>query len=110
MLKALGYRLLIKPDEIKTTTESGIEVVLDRKLEKIAIQTGTVIDIGPIAFKDYNKSYSSEAWCSVGDKVLFSKYGGKWIYDPETFDGFDIDKAEQYIIIDDSDVLCRIGE
>ena len=60
MLKATGYRLLIKPDEIKRTTDSGLEIVLDDKLEKIAIQTGVVVDVGPLAFKDYNKSYSDD--------------------------------------------------
>lgn len=117
MLKAIGYRVLIKPDEVETHTAGGIELVFDKKIEKIAIQTGTVVDIGPIAFKEYVLKAGEPVfprsdidWIKVGDKVLFSKYGGKWVYDPVGFDPLKADEADQYIIIDDSDVLCKIIE
>lgn len=109
-LKALGYRIIVKPDNLRTKTDWGLELVMDEKLEKAAIYTGTVMDIGPLAWKDYNKNYTDKPWCEVGDKVLFSKYGGTWIYDPETWDVNNLDAAVEYIVLDDADVLCKVGD
>ena len=129
MLKAIGYRVLIKPDEV-VTKYGSIEVVIDEKLERAAMQTATVVDIGPIAFRDYRKPWmewlvygikrffkiectvpQSGDWIEVGDQIVFSKYGGKHIYDPATFDPLAKDhENDYYMIVDDSDVLCKIEE
>ena len=106
MLKALGYRLLIKPDEVETShevkgTDIKIAIAVDEKLYKATMSTGIVIDIGPLAWVDYNKnSVLKNPWVKIGDKILYSRYGGKLIQDPET--------KEEFIILDDGDVLCKI--
>ena len=110
MLKAIGYRVLIKPDEVVDETESGIILTLDDKAERAAMQTGTVVDIGPVAFKDYAKDYSDGNWISVGDRVVYSKYGGKWLYDFANFDPLNPSECESFVIVDDADILCRVED
>ena len=108
MLRALGYRLLIKPDKVETShevkgTDIKIAIAVDEKLYKATMSTGTVVDVGPLAWVDYNKnSMLKTPWVKVGDKILYSRYGGKLIQDPET--------KEEFIILDDGDVLCKIEQ
>ena len=47
MLKALGYRLLIKPNEVETThevkgTDIKLAIAVDEKLYKATMSVGTV--------------------------------------------------------------------
>lgn len=103
MIKVPGYRILVKPDEIKKKTDSGliIEYAGNEKLEKGARITGTVIDIGPECW-EMHKHPNKEPWCKVGDQIFWAKYAGKQVVDPET----QID----YIIINDEDcvgVICQ---
>ena len=108
MLKALGYRLLIKPDDVETShevkgTDIKIAIAVDEKLYKATMSVGTVIDIGPLAWIDYNKNaILKKPWVEVGDKILYSRYGGKLIKDPDT--------DEDFVVLDDGDVLCKIVE
>lgn len=102
MIKAIGYRVLIKADPVETTTESGIILAIDEKRERVAQEYGEVIDIGPLAWKEINKNYSDEPWCKVGDRVVFSKYGGKLVIDPDT--------AQEYVILNDEDILAVVTE
>ena len=108
MLKALGYRLIVKPDNVKTShevkgTDIKLAIAVDEKLYKATMSVGTVIDIGPLAWIDYNKNaVLKKPWVKIGDKILYSRYGGKLIQDPDT--------EEDFIILDDGDVLCKIVE
>ena len=106
MLKALGYRILIKPDQVETShevkgTDIKIAIAIDEKLYKATMSVGEVIDIGPLAWIDYNKNaILKKPWVEVGDRILYSRYGGKLIQDPET--------KEEFVIFDDGDVLCKM--
>ena len=108
MLKALGYRLLIKPDEVETShevkgTDIKLAIAVDEKLYKATMSVGTVMDIGPLAWIDYNKNaVLKKPWVEIGDKILYSRYGGKLIKDPDT--------DEEFVVLDDGDVLCKIVE
>ena len=55
--------------------------------------------IGTLAFKD-EMNPSGEPWYQIGDRVIFVKYGGKFI----TYDN------ELYIIFKYEDVLCKLDE
>jgi chaperonin GroES len=68
----VGYRVLVKPDPIERTTSGGI-VLPETAAEAHdrAQQTGILIALGPEAWKDY-----SACWASVGDRVMFARYGG----------------------------------
>lgn len=96
-----GYRLLVKADAVETVTESGIILAIDEKLEASGQQFGTVIDIGSTCWCN-EKEEPNTPWCAVGNKILFSKYAGRFVYDPED--------NEEYFIINDVDVLAVITE
>ena len=78
-----GHRILVRPVSLKDSDphlaalgKMGFQLVdSEHKKEQRAIDTGFVEAIGPTAFRDFG----GEAWCAVGDKVAFAKYGGKFI-------------------------------
>ncbi len=73
-LKPLGDRVIIKQDEAETTTASGLYLAGDSKEKP---QTGTVLAVGEGRLdKDGNRI---EVPVNVGDRVVYSKYGGNQI-------------------------------
>ena len=97
-LEVLGHRILVKPDVIDEVSEGGIiQIITDRqmRLERAGAKTGTIVDIGPTAWGGIGHE-----WAGIGDDIVFSKYGGKPIADPIT--------EEEYLIMNDEDVLCII--
>lgn len=94
MLQVKGYRILVKPDEVEKTSAGGIIMVLDEKLERTGQQYGRVVGIGDTCWSEID----SEPWCAVGDRILFSKHAGRFVYDPETED--------ELMIMNDTDVLA----
>lgn len=73
-LKPLGDRVIIKQDEAETTTASGLYLAGDSKEKP---QTGTVLAVGEGRLdKDGNRM---EVPVKVGDRVVYSKYGGNQI-------------------------------
>jgi len=93
MIKAPGFRVVIKPDPVEEVTAGGIVLAIDKRLEKGATDKGTVISIGPIAWMAF-KPYEGP-WCEVGDKVGYAKYAGKWV----------TENGEDFLVIDDQDVV-----
>lgn len=73
-----GFRVLIKPDPVVKKTASGITVVVDDKQYRNATTIGTVIAIGPTAWKAYDDGHP---WATIGDRVYYAKYAGKSIDD-----------------------------
>lgn len=94
MMKVRGYRVLVKADEIETVSRGGIVIVQDEKLEKAAQQTGIVVGVGHTCW------YDEDPWCKVGDRILFAKYAGRLIVDPDT--------GEDYMVMNDKDVIIVI--
>lgn len=88
-VKPLDDRLLIKPLEPESKTSGGI-IIPDTAKEKPII--GEVVAVG--------NDVDLQSIIQVGDKVIFTKYGGEEI----TIDGND------YRIIQRSDVLGIIEE
>ena len=73
-LKPLGDRVIIKQDEAEVTTASGLYLAHDAKEKP---QTGIVLAVGEGKLdKDGNKI---EMPVAVGDRVVYSKYGGNEI-------------------------------
>ncbi|MFV1859369.1 MAG: co-chaperone GroES [Anaerolineales bacterium] len=94
-LKPLGDRLVVKPLEDEEVTPSGI-VLPETAKEKP--QKGEVLSVGPGARDDDGKRIEMDV--SVGDKVLFAKYGGTEI----KMDG------DKLLILRESDVLAILDE
>ena len=92
-----GHRVLIIPDSMETTTESGIitSVGVTVERERLAQLRGTIVEIGISAWHD-----QPEPWAKVGDHVIFGKYSGL-IYEGD-------DKLE-YRIINDLDIVATVN-
>jgi co-chaperonin GroES (HSP10) len=96
--KAVGITLLVKVDDVMQKTASGIVLALDENLERGASSKGMVLDVGPEAFKAFNKAANTDVpWVKVGDHIYFAKYAGKWIKDAQS--------GEQLMFIRDEDVV-----
>lgn len=106
MVTVCGDRILLRPEQLKkaheVTTDDGKKIAIalefganEKRLEA-ATTEGVVVQIGPEAFKD------ETPWYAAGDKVLWGKYAGYWVTDPET--------EESLVILDPHDVLCIISK
>ena len=71
MLKPLGDRIVVKAIEAETTSRGGI-LLPDTAKERP--QTGEVLAVGPGRTLDNGTTVALEV--KVGDKVVYSKYGG----------------------------------
>jgi chaperonin GroES len=93
-LKPLGDRLIVRAVEEEETTASGI-VLPDTAKEKP--QKGEVLAVGDGRYdEDGDKRIPLDV--TVGDTVLYSKYGGTEI----VFDGEDL------LVLRESDVLAKV--
>lgn len=96
MLKAIAWRVIVKPDPIEEKSEGGIVLALDEKLEKGARMTGIIVDIGPDV---YPNSHLADGGMRVGDRIYFAKYAGKVVVDRQT--------KEEYIVLNDEDCVVQ---
>ena len=88
-----GYKLLIKPLEVKEKTESGIYMPdALKQAEQTASVIGFVVKAGPDAYKDSDK-FPNGPYCKEGDFVIFRSYSGT---------RFKIEKQEFRLINDDT--------
>ena len=112
-LEIVGHRLLIKPDPVKDQIdvpeglkEGGFEVVKPVDLERreaAGTQIGTVIQVGPTAFRAFDGNDPNwKPWCKPGDRIIFARYAGKFVEDPET--------KERFFVINDEDVQVKVND
>ena len=92
-LRPLDDRVVVEPLEPEETTAGGI-VLPDNAKEKP--QRGKVLAVGPGRLLDSGKR--GELSISVGDEVIFGKYGGSEV---------DVD-GEEYKILRESDILAKV--
>ncbi|MBT5856313.1 co-chaperone GroES [bacterium] len=92
--KPLGDRVIIEQQEAEQKTVSGI-VLPDSAQEKP--QTGKVVAVGNGRTTDEGKNIPLTV--SVGDIVVYSKYGGTELKDENT----------EYLVIRESDILAVQG-
>ena len=91
-IKPLEDRILVKTLEAEQTTASGL-VIPDTAKEKP--QEGEVLAVGPGRFEEGQRLPLD---ISVGDKVIYSKYGGTEV----KYDG------QEYLILSARDVLAIV--
>ena len=96
MIKLLLHQVLVSLDEPETKTASGIIISIDEKKERAAVEYGTVVQVGPTAFKDYGRDPSI---LKGGDRISLNRYAGKSIKDSD---------GKDFVIINDVDVLAII--
>ena len=93
-IKPLEDRIVVKPLDAEQTTASGL-VIPDTAKEKP--QEGEVVAVGPGRFnEDGDERIPMDI--SVGDKVIYSKYGGTEV----KYDG------EEYLLLSARDVLAIV--
>jgi chaperonin GroES len=93
VIKPLEDRIVVQANEAETTTASGI-VIPDTAKEKP--QEGTVLAVGPGRIDDKGNRVPLDV--TVGDVVLYSKYGGTEV----KYAG------EEYLVLSARDVLAII--
>lgn len=103
--KPTAYHVLIRPDYVDEVTKSGIiltnyENQLD--YEQNAACTGTVLAIGPTAWKAID---DGQPWCKVGDRVHFKKHVADFIPDPEAPDDVPDKERRKLFLMTDNNIL-----
>ncbi len=101
MIELLLHTVLVKPEKVEDTDAvvrsaraAGIEVKLDKREQK-AVEYGTVVSVGPTAFKDYGRSPDI---LKEGDYITYAKYAGKDIKY----------KGEEFLILNDQDIIAKL--
>ena len=95
-LQPLEDRIVVRPGEAEETTVSGL-VIPDTAKEKP--QQGEVVAAGPGRRSEHSGELIPTD-VSVGDTVLYSKYGGTEV----TIDGEDL------LVLNGRDVLAKVGK
>ncbi len=91
-IKPVGDRVVVKPGESEEVLKSGI-VLPDTAKEKP--QEGTVVAVGTGRYEE-GKLIPLEV--KIGDKVIYSKYGGTEIKI----------EGEEYLVLSERDILAVI--
>ena len=93
-IKPLEDRILVKSLEAETTTASGL-VIPDTAKEKP--QEGEVLAVGPGRMTDKGARIAMDI--KVGDRVIYSKYGGTEIKHG----------GQEFLLLSARDVLAIVG-
>jgi co-chaperonin GroES (HSP10) len=104
-VKAVIHRLVVKPVELEVYDEVDAKlkelglvkgITEETKYHKTQIDQGTVLDIGPTAFRDYVQKYNLEVPIKVGMLVTYARHSGKVVKDGDS----------EVVILNDEDILC----
>lgn len=94
-IKPLADRVIVKPSDVVESKTTGGIIIPDTAKEKP--QEGEIVSVGKGKLDEDGKPIKMNV--KVGDKVLYSKYGGTEI----KYEG------EDYLIMSESDILAIIG-
>jgi len=97
-MEPLGHRVIILPDSVEKMTDWGFDLNPDEKAERSQTSSGTVIDFGPSAWLD--PALGGKPWVEKGDRVIFAKYSGKFITNPED--------EKEYVVVNDDAIQVRL--
>lgn len=98
MITPCGYRVIVLPDEVETVTEAGIILSINVDAERASAQYGTIMSVGPSAWKAYDDGVP---WAGVGDRVCYSKFAGRFIDDPDQ-------PNKKFLVLNDEDIIAVI--
>lgn len=101
-INVVGHNILIETDEVNLTTDWGFDLTssTDQRLENAANIIGTLVSVGSQAWKAYGFNFSGEPWAKEGDRVMFKKYSGDIVEDPET--------GKSFLLMQDGDIKAVI--
>lgn len=107
MIEPLLHRIVVKPEKFEDFSEDhrrmrSIGLVApeleEMKRAQASVDRGVVVSIGATAYRDYGV----EPQVKIGDVVNYARFSGKLIKDHS--DG------EEYVILNDEDLICVIKE
>ena len=120
-LMPCGHKIIVQPDELERTHDvvkddgSVIQLELvnhNERATQAAQITGTIVAIGPQAWKSFRevdengKWVNGMPWAGIGDKVYYSRHCGHLIENPE----FPDDDDKRLLLLNDEDVNAIIIE
>lgn len=101
--RPVGYRMLIAPIKIATSTPGGIILAAETQSHaEYMTYVGRVIAQGADCYQ--HAKFNGRRWCQVGDYVAYAKYAGQAI---EVKEG---DQTDTYRLINDDEVLSVIPD
>jgi co-chaperonin GroES (HSP10) len=102
LIEPVTFRIVVKPFDVeevdntfKNARAAGIEIPKGFQMnrEQQAVDRGTVVSIGPVAFA----AYDTPNPLSPGDEIVYARHAGKEVEDIYT--------KEKFIVINDEDVV-----
>lgn len=92
--RVTGHYVAIRPDEVTASNklyssakQAGLYIPENElKREQAATTTGTVISVGPQAFKAFGPNHDGPRWADIGHRVVFVKHVSKVVDDEDNFD------------------------
>lgn len=96
-IEPAGHRVIVKPDPLDEVSSGGIIIAhgADKKRKEQAQQIGTIVAIGPNAWKAFDDGLP---WAAIGDRVYFAKYGGFLVEDG----------GAEYRVLNDEDITAIV--
>src|SRR5574341_2106366 len=102
MIIPKGFTVLVKARSVEETLKQnpGSKIVIPETVkdtQRLSIDEGDVVSVGNCAWKDLG---DGSPWCEIGDRVLYSKFAGKYIKHQDT----------EYTLLLDRDIIGVIKE
>ena len=103
MIKPLLHRIIVKQQKLNEAHKEyqraeAMGIIIpeheDNKRAQAGVDKGTVVALGPTAYRDFN----TDVPVKVGDVVAFARYSGKTIVDPKD--------DEEYVALNDEDIVA----
>lgn len=109
MYNPAGHRVIVRPDPVEEVSEGGIVTTLPENvgMEQAGQVKGTLVGVGPNAWKAFD---DGRPWASIGDRVIYSKYAGRYLEDPEADRNDPNQRDAKVVILNDEDILATISE
>lgn len=96
-IRPIGFYVMVLPDPVEEVSKGGIILPADER-EKTVITQGKVVAIAEGAWSDKPEG----SYPKVGDKVVFAKYAGNTITDP--------DDGKEYRLMLDEDIRAILED
>ena len=103
MIVPLLHRIIVKQQKLNEAHKEyqraeAMGIIIpeheDNKRAQAGVDKGTVVALGPTAYRDFN----TDVPVKVGDVVAFARYSGKTIIDPKD--------DEEYVALNDEDLVA----
>lgn len=103
MIVPLLHRIIVKQQKLNEAHKEyqraeAMGIIIpeheDNKRAQAGVDKGTVVALGPTAYRDFN----TDVPVKVGDVVAFARFSGKTIVDPKD--------DEEYVALNDEDLVA----